>query len=280
MYGMTNRRQQTGTTTATGGGQGFVYDQRIGNNPLPTGIQGTANRAYTRTPQSNELVENRLNGLLSQNNPYIQNARQRSAEQSNSRGLLNSSIAAGAGERAAIESALPIASQDASAFGAAAGQNQDALNQMAQLESQLASQRDIAGMQTGAQMSIAELNANSALQRQREQLAYSGEQQGLDRQHQLGMVGYNAQWSDWLSGNQSNRQLNNDMMSNLYNTQLGMTRDYSSFMNNTISNAFAYGMFNPEFMANPQQMRDLIGGIYSTSQPIFSNFFNSMFGGG
>lgn len=58
-------------------------------------------------------VSGRLNSLLSQENPYIQQARQGAMEQANSRGLLNSSMAAGSGQRAAIESALPIAQQEA-----------------------------------------------------------------------------------------------------------------------------------------------------------------------
>lgn len=61
-------------------------------------------------------VEGRLGGLLSQNNAYIQRARTEGEQFANRRGLLNSSMAAGAAEGAAIDRALPIAQQDASAF--------------------------------------------------------------------------------------------------------------------------------------------------------------------
>lgn len=61
-------------------------------------------------------VEGRLTGLLSQNNPYIDRARTRADQMSNRRGMLNSSMAAGAAEGAAIDRALPIAQQDAAAF--------------------------------------------------------------------------------------------------------------------------------------------------------------------
>jgi hypothetical protein len=63
-----------------------------------------------------ETVENRLTGLLQKDNPYLANARASAERQSASRGLQNSSIAAGAGEAAAIQSALPIAQQDASFY--------------------------------------------------------------------------------------------------------------------------------------------------------------------
>jgi uncharacterized FlaG/YvyC family protein len=60
-------------------------------------------------------VEGRLSGLLSQNNPYIDRARTEAAQLANRRGMLNTSMAAGAAEGAAIDRALPIAQQDARA---------------------------------------------------------------------------------------------------------------------------------------------------------------------
>ena len=68
--------------------------------------------------EKDESVESRLTGLLSQDSKYMQQARTGAKQYSESRGLLNSSIAGTAGESAAIEKALPIASQDASqAYG-------------------------------------------------------------------------------------------------------------------------------------------------------------------
>lgn len=58
-------------------------------------------------------VEKQMQGLLSSDSPYLQAARTRGLQFANQRGLLNTSIAAGASEKSAIESALPIAQQDA-----------------------------------------------------------------------------------------------------------------------------------------------------------------------
>lgn len=80
-----------------------------------------------------DTVESRLDKLLSKDNAYIKTARANAAETANSRGLLNSSIAAGTGEKAAIESALPIATQDASAQNAFRQQEQ-AFNYNASLQ--------------------------------------------------------------------------------------------------------------------------------------------------
>ncbi len=65
------------------------------------------------TPEA--MVSNQMTSLLSANSPYLQQARNRAGEEANQLGLLSSSMAVGASERAAIESALPIASQDAQA---------------------------------------------------------------------------------------------------------------------------------------------------------------------
>lgn len=46
--------------------------------------------------------------VLNSDNPYIQNARQQGLEHASNRGLLNSSIAAGNSQRAAIEASQPI----------------------------------------------------------------------------------------------------------------------------------------------------------------------------
>jgi hypothetical protein len=63
------------------------------------------------TPDS--LVSNRLSGLLSKNNPYIQQAVNAANLQSSRRGMLNTGAAAGFAQDAAIKNALPIAQADA-----------------------------------------------------------------------------------------------------------------------------------------------------------------------
>lgn len=270
----------------TGGGTGYTYNPAIGNNPLPGGTQGTVNRAYTHTPQQNELVAHQLQGLLASNSPYIQQARQSGREEAAGRGLLNSSMAAGAAQREAIRGALPIAQADAGRYGQSAESNLGYLNQMAQLQSNLASNESIANRNLQSSMQNASGERAAALQLQRERLAFQGEQQGLDRAHQLGMgqfglgsdlarMGYGAQWNNWLGDQETTRGMERD----LYQTQLGAASGFSNSMNNVMANAFTYGLFNPEFMANPQQMSNLLGGINQMSLPFFNNIFSNLFGG-
>lgn len=153
------------------------YDNRIGNGALPQGIYGAQNRAYTRDVQGNELAANQLTALLDANNPYILNARRRGSEQAARAGLLTSSIAAGASERSAIEAGAPIALSDANAYRDAAGQNLEYLNQRAIADNA----NQVQGASIEAGLVEAGMREGGALQRQRENLAFEGEQSGLDR---------------------------------------------------------------------------------------------------
>lgn len=54
------------------------------------------------------VVRGNLESMLAPGSSYIDNARRRGAEQAATRGGINSSIAAGASERAAIEAATPL----------------------------------------------------------------------------------------------------------------------------------------------------------------------------
>lgn len=69
----------------------------------------------------NAMMQSSLERFMDPNSAYIQNARQRGAEQAAVRGGINSSIAAGASERAALEAAAPLAQ---TAVGMQAGAQQ------------------------------------------------------------------------------------------------------------------------------------------------------------
>lgn len=79
-----------------------------------------------------ETVESRMTGLLSKGSDYRTLAETQAKKEANKRGLLNSAMAVTAGQRAAIESALPIATQDAQYWQNAALNKQQG-SQQAQL---------------------------------------------------------------------------------------------------------------------------------------------------
>lgn len=75
-------------------------------------------------------VSGQMNRLLDQGSPYITAAEQNAIRGMASRGLQNSSIAAGAGRLAAYQAALPIAQADATAYNQAALANIQANTQL------------------------------------------------------------------------------------------------------------------------------------------------------
>ena len=125
--------QHSGVSYTHGAPQAQDYQWQSGQSNVthdPSGIQApepgvlpapeynppaTGSPAYTDTVPY-ETVEDRLTNLLKKDNPYLLQARSSAERQAASRGLQNSTMAATAGESAAIQHALPIAQQDAGFF--------------------------------------------------------------------------------------------------------------------------------------------------------------------
>jgi len=148
-------------------GSGFnVSIPQVGNNfQLPS------------ASTSGKTVQDYLNSLLDENGSYLQNAARRGLEVAGSRGLLNSSIAAGTSTRAALEAAMPILGEIMSLHnnreGMAFQQSENQLNR--QLQERLQA--------LGFSFEDAQNAANRALQMtmNRENMAFQGEQNALDR---------------------------------------------------------------------------------------------------
>lgn len=99
--------------------------------PAPAPAPVTAPPAQgptTITPSNNSLVSSQIDKLLKKDSPLVQAATTRAMQSMNSRGLTNSSMAAGAGVLAAIDSVTPIAQQDASTNFTAQRDNFEATN--------------------------------------------------------------------------------------------------------------------------------------------------------
>ena len=79
-------------------------------------------------------VAGQLESLLDSDSAYMTNAKRRADERAASLGLLGSSMAVGASERAAIESALPIAQQDAKTFAESMLNEQKTANEMSRMK--------------------------------------------------------------------------------------------------------------------------------------------------
>ncbi len=145
--------------------------------------------------QDRSTVRGQLNSLLSQDSPYIQQAELAGERQAALRGMLNSSMAAGASRAEAYKAALPIAQQDAQTYAQAQNLEQQARNAQTQTQteavvsSELAiqnaaikqTQQNIQNIFT-AQMQSASDQSKVFLQDfQQQHQAFEAE---LDRQHQ------------------------------------------------------------------------------------------------
>ena len=95
-----------------GNGLGLKTQQTRSDTP-PEQAPEAAPTGKGLAPGADRTVSGQLQTLLGAESPYIERARTRAKQYANRRGVMNSSIAAGAGEAAAIDAALPIASQDA-----------------------------------------------------------------------------------------------------------------------------------------------------------------------
>lgn len=118
--------------------------------------------ALRRVDAAKETVSGQLDNLLKSDSSYITRARSSADQVANRRGLLNSSMAAGAGEAAAIDAALPIAQGDAGVYDAAARDNMNARNTAFQFNAGETNQN--ARVNAGAKNDITKMGYGASLE--------------------------------------------------------------------------------------------------------------------
>lgn len=115
--------------------------------------QGDEN-ATTRGVGANETVAHQLNQLTDSGSQYILQAQDRARNEASARGMMMSTMAAGAGSRAAIDAALPIAQQDAQTYGRTASENMAAQNADSMQDQSIYGQ--LTGQETGIRANLDE----------------------------------------------------------------------------------------------------------------------------
>ena len=120
-------------TAATPSPASAGYDATVATN----GVSQAATTGYTpqATPTGkawditpDQTVAGQVKGLIAQGSPLYEQLESRALQKKNERGLINSSMAVGAGQSALYDYALPIAQADASTYNKAAGYNADTAN--------------------------------------------------------------------------------------------------------------------------------------------------------
>lgn len=134
----------------------MALDQLFNLNTVGAPIPAAPTQSGTQT------VMRSLDAFTGSSSPYIENARRRGLETAAVRGGINSSIAAGAAERSALEAAQPLVQQ-----AVQIDQNNQQMGQQAQYDNWLSNQnfgRALFGQQFNSSLSMLEGLQQAALQ--------------------------------------------------------------------------------------------------------------------
>lgn len=110
---------------------GIVGSVLKGLEPLLSKSNNKSTTPVTQQVDPSQLTSSQLSSILAGNSSLNQQAQSNAMQIANSRGMANSSIAAGMGTEALISQALPIAQSNSSMYANQAATNQNALNQFA-----------------------------------------------------------------------------------------------------------------------------------------------------
>lgn len=171
-----------------------------GYTPVAGAVAPASSQGYTPTPYTvpeQGTVQKQIMDIVAADSPLMQQARQNAIQQMQQRGLLNSSIAVGAGEQAVISQALPIATSDAAAYNAAMTNTVNAQNAASAFEATSANAVQTLNAQLATQMNAT--NANAA------NVALSQETQAQNNRS-LTLIDNNTKQALAILGNQ-NQQL-------------------------------------------------------------------------
>lgn len=207
-----------------------------------------------------------ISRIMDQNNPYMQNAYRRGLEQANSRGLLNSSIAAGTSQRAAIESGMPI-------FNAAMNLEQQQQQQQWQAAQNARSMAgNFVSQNNQNTFSSAQnlLNNANQMNSQREGMQFQGQQNDLNRTQEVNNALLGDQITKGQMGlqNSLNRQANAENMANQFqvnqalNAQQQGYNERSAALNAQLQQSQRYNdTINQDWLASNAFNRNLYGTI-------------------
>jgi len=199
----------------------------------------TASTAQTWTPTADQTTSGQLSQILASNSPLMGQASLQADQAMAGRGLLNSSMTAGAEEQAMINSATPIAQSNAQTLAAAGAQN---AQEGTQANLATAAQTNAAAQQqAGAQASAQQTNAsaiNSALQFV-SQGNLTASQSNAGNQLQAALTAYttNANAAEQQKALQNASDIANlqGQYSTLINTNSQFGTAFSSLMSNVAS---------------------------------------------
>ena len=96
--------------------QGGIVNNTIDSTDALKNIGTSYEPAKVEIDKPTQTVAGQVDSILQKDSPLMKRAEKTALQRMNRRGLLNSSLAVGAGQAAMVDAALPIASQDASTY--------------------------------------------------------------------------------------------------------------------------------------------------------------------
>lgn len=196
--------------------------------------------AVTRTVDpTTQTVQGQVESILSKDSPLMQRARTLATQQMAQRGLVNSSMAAGAGTAAMIDKATPIAAQDANTYSTAASENMAARNQNLQFNLGEQNRFSLQGGQQAFTASQSELDRSQQTNLQKAQQDFTAAQNEVDRAQQVYL-------QDRSFANQEALQKSQQ---NFTAAQSELDRSQQAYMQDDVQ-AFQERMRNTEIPAN------------------------------
>lgn len=160
--GLVSGAMESPTTTTTSTQTTAQPTQTAAPAPQPVQTSNLNPAAATYQPETRQVdpatqtVQGQVNSILAKDSPLMQRARTLATQQMAQRGLVNSSMAVGAGQAAMVDRALPMAQQDASTYSATAAENMAARNRAAEVNvgasNQFGLQESAQGFQAAQQL--------------------------------------------------------------------------------------------------------------------------------
>jgi hypothetical protein len=245
--------------------------------------------ATTREVSPEETSAFQLNQITSQSSPLMQRAKQQGMLTAASRGLQNSSIAAGAAQGAMVDRALPLAQQDAATYGRTAAENMAATNRAAEA----GIDTDISKFNVGTSADLEKFNAASANALEEFNAKNTTQVSEFNADAQSKMSALNAQLETAISENNAKLQTEISMQLAELETQVSTfnadAANKASAFNAEQVNQFKAEVLrlntdlNKQFLAG-EQAKDLadIQGQYQqliSTNETAANLYNSYFDG-
>lgn len=185
------------------------------------------------TPQT---VAGQVKNIIDTNSPLMQQAETSAKQAANSRGLLNSSLAVGAGQDAVIRAALPIAQQDAGTFANSAQYNADTTNtanrfnasneqQVGLINAEAQNQAGQFGAQQKNAMATTQAQLEADTNRLNVQQANTMVINQLDQANKIQLADIQATYQNQMQANQGSSALFDQTMAAINNIQQSTTMD-------------------------------------------------------